>query len=189
MKRLSAASGLSVGLVVTALSSFTSSAAAQVNPDARLLIDFKERVGEYVELRKKAEAQAPLRKKTTQDPAEMRLAREVLAQRIRALRADAKHGDIFTLAISGYFRRLLRPGVTDKTTQQAIFDDNPGNIRYLKVNAAYPDDKPLSTVPPDVLRTLPSLPDDIEYRFVGKHMILRDARANLIIDYIPNVIP
>jgi hypothetical protein len=32
------------------------------------------------------------------------------------------------------------------------------------------------------------LPEEIEYRFVGKHLILRDARANLVIDYIANVI-
>ena len=183
-----------VVLVVTALASCTSSTAAavenpQVNPNAKLLLDFKERVDHYVEVRKKAEAQSPPLK-PTEDPAEIKAAQEALARRIRALRANAKHGDIFTQEISAYFRRLLRPEVSDKTTKRAIFDDgNPGNIPYLKVNAVYPDDEPLSTVPPNVLMTLPILPDDIEYRFVGKHMILRDARANLIIDYIPNVIP
>lgn len=55
--------------------------------------------------------------------------------------------------------------------------------------AVYPENEPLSTVPPNVLMTLPMLPEDMEYRFVGKHMILRDARANLIIDYIANALP
>ena len=59
----------------------------------------------------------------------------------------------------------------------------------MKVNAVYPEKETLSTVPPNVLMSLPELPKDIEYRFVGKHMILRDARANLIIDYIANAIP
>ena len=59
----------------------------------------------------------------------------------------------------------------------------------FKVNGPYPDEEPLSTVPPNVLASLPELPEDIEYRFVGKHLILRDARANLIIDYIANAIP
>ena len=40
-----------------------------------------------------------------------------------------------------------------------------------------------------VLESLPKLPDNIEYRFVGKHLILRDMRANLVIDYILNAIP
>ncbi len=53
----------------------------------------------------------------------------------------------------------------------------------LKVNMPYPKDEPLSTVPPDVLKTLPVLPKDLEYRFVGKHLILYDARAGLVVDY------
>ena len=40
----------------------------------------------------------------------------------------------------------------------------------------------------ELLASLPPLPEEIEYRFVGKHLILRDAKANLIIDYIPNAI-
>ena len=55
--------------------------------------------------------------------------------------------------------------------------------------AVYPENEPLSTVPPNVLMTLPPLPEDIEYRFVGRHVILRDARANLIVDYVANAIP
>jgi hypothetical protein len=58
----------------------------------------------------------------------------------------------------------------------------------FKVNSPYPDKQPLSSVPPNVLASLPQLPKDIEYRFVGKHLILRDVRANLIIDYMPNAI-
>jgi hypothetical protein len=46
-------------------------------------------------------------------------------------------------------------------------------------------------MPPNVLESLPTLPKnkDLEYRFVGRHMILRDGRADLIIDYIQNVVP
>ena len=66
-------------------------------------------------------------------------------------------------------------------------DDDPKAFPF-KVNTFYPDKEPLSTVPPNVLQTLPPLPEEIEYRFIQKHLILRDARANLIIDYIPNAI-
>ena len=44
-------------------------------------------------------------------------------------------------------------------------------------------------MPPNMLVALPALPKDIEYRFIEKHLILRDARANLIIDYMVNAIP
>ena len=61
----------------------------------------------------------------------------------------------------------------------------------FQVNAAYPKDVPLSTMPPDVLLSLPDLPKDkeIEYRFAGKHLLLYDAKANLIIDFMLNALP
>lgn len=160
----------------------------QVNSDAKLSQDFKARVEKYVSISKKADDDTPPLKKT-KDPAEIRVAQDSLGQRIRALNANAKHGDVFSPEIAAYFKRLLRPEVTDKGTKAAIEDDNPESIPNLKVNAIYPEKETLSTVPPNVLMTLPKLPDDIEYRFVGKHLILRDVRANLIIDYIPNAIP
>jgi hypothetical protein len=157
-----------------------------VNADAQVLLDFKERVDKYVELRKKADDSAPPMKKTD-DAAELRLAQQGLAERIGAARAPAKQGDIFTPEITARFRKLLRPEAKDPGTKAAIKDDNPGSMPF-KVNGPYPSKEPLSTMPPNVLASLPPLPKDIEYRFVNKHLILRDVRANLIIDYIPNAI-
>ena len=111
-----------------------------------------------------------------------------LAERIRALRSGAKHGDIFTPESASYFRHMLRPELTEPEIKAAIQDENPGPVS-LKVNEPYPEKAPLSTVPAQVLITLPKLPEDIEYRFAGRHLILRDARANLIIDYLLNAIP
>ena len=157
-------------------------------PSATPLKDFSDRIEKYVSIEQSADDHTPPLERTEQS-AEIKIAQDALAQRIRDLRANAKHGDIFTPEIAAYFRRLLRPELNDKGTKDAIADDNPGSVPYLKVNAPYPENEPLSTVPPNVLMTLPPLPKNIEYRFVGKHLILRDARANLIIDYIPNAIP
>jgi hypothetical protein len=66
-------------------------------------------------------------------------------------------------------------------------EDAPAKVP-LKVNATYPEGKPLPTVPPNILENLPQLPEDLEYRIIDKHLILRDVDANLIIDYIPNAI-
>ena len=157
-----------------------------VNPDAKVLADFKARIDAYVDLRKKADAGAPTLKETD-DPAKIQMAEQALAKRIMATRAPAKRGDVFTPEIAIRFRRLLRPELKDADTKQLIKDDNPGNVKF-KVNGPYPDGEPLSTVPPNVLASLPQLPPDLEYRFVGKHLILRDSRANLVVDYIANVI-
>jgi len=157
-----------------------------VNANAQLLQDFKARVDKYVELRNKADNDAPKMKKTN-DSTELRSAQQGLAERIGAARTPAKQGDIFTPEIAAQFRKMLRPEVNEPGTRATIKDDNPGAFPF-KVNGPYPSKEPLSTVPPNVLATLPPLPKDIEYRFVNKHLILRDARANLIIDYIPNAL-
>ena len=159
-----------------------------VNPDAKRLVEFNERVEQYLAMRNKADDGAP-KLKETEKPAEIQTAQLSLATRIRAMRTGAKQGDIFTPATAAHFRRLLRPEL-DKATKDVIKDDNPGNFPF-KVNDTYPDKEPRSTVPPNVLATLPDLPKDqaIEYRFINKHLILLDSRANLIIDYLPNAIP
>jgi len=158
------------------------------NPHAAVLADFKTRVDKYVELRKKADDSAPPLKKT-EDPAKIREAQQALVERIGAARAGTKQGDIFTPEITTAFRRLLHPEMKEAGTKAAMKDDQPapGAVPF-KINGPYPDKEPLATVPPNVLATLPPLPKDIDYRFVGKHLILRDVRANMIIDYIPNAI-
>jgi hypothetical protein len=156
-----------------------------VRSDAEVIADFNIRLNAYLEIRKKAGDTVPAQKKTN-DPGVIRSAQEGLAERIRTERAGAKQGDIFTPEIAAKFRRLLRPEAGPET-KASIRDDNPGTIPF-KVNGDYPEKQTLSTVPPNVLQALPRLPDNIEYRFVGKHLILRDSRANLIIDYMLNAI-
>ena len=58
----------------------------------------------------------------------------------------------------------------------------------FEVNATYPESQPLPTMPPNLLASLPKLPEDLEYRIIGRHLILRDVHANIIVDYIPNAI-
>ena len=46
----------------------------------------------------------------------------------------------------------------------AIMDDNPGEFS-VEINGSYREGKPFSTVPSSILAALPTLPDEIEYRF------------------------
>jgi hypothetical protein len=161
----------------------------KVNHDAQVLLDFKNHLDQYVELRKKADDTAlPLKK--TNEPSEIHAAQLELAERIGVARKEAKRGDIFTPEIAAHIKRLMRPELKEKGTKAEAKDeeDLPTTITF-KVNGQYPPKEPLSTVPPNVLAALPPLPKDVEYRFVGKHLILRDVRANLVIDYIVNAMP
>ncbi len=166
---------------------------SNVNPDAGLVADFKQRVDAYVKVRAKAETASPDLNQTNK-PQEIVTAEKSIGQRIREARVSAKQGDIFTPATHAMFKRMLRPPLakgTDAADNKAIIkDDAPqaGEVPF-KVNGDYPKDAPLSTVPPDVLASLPPLPEDIQYRFVGRHLILYDAKANLIIDYMLNAMP
>ena len=35
---------------------------------------------------------------------------------------------------------------------------------------------------------LPELPEPLEYRFAGRHLILLDTEANLVVDVVPGVL-
>ena len=162
-----------------------------VNPDAKLMQDFQARVQSYLDLQKKLKKQGPPVKESA-DPAQINAAQETLAQNIRAARKDARPGEIFTPEIRQLFRRLMYPelkGPDAAETKQAIKEDAPRPATVpLKVNARYPESQPLPTVPANLLASLPKLPEQLEYRIVGKDLILRDVDANVIVDFIPNAI-
>ena len=167
------------------------SAAPKTNPDAELLVDFKKRIDDYMALHNKLEKQAPPLKET-KDPAKIKASQETLAMKIREARKDARQGDIFTPEIRQLFRRLMSPevkGREGRETKAAITEESHElKAVPMKVNARYPDDAPLMTVPPNILAALPKLPEDLEYRFVSRTMILLDTHANLIVDFVPNAI-
>ncbi len=168
----------------------TAATASGVNVQAAVLQDFQGRVKSYLELHKQAERDGG-KPRQTESPAEINEQQDLLASRIAALRAGAKHGDVFTPEIRDSFRRLLAPelkGEEGRDAKEVLKDDAPpaGSVP-LKVNAKYPDGLPRPTLPANLLLNLPGLPKGLEYRIVGKHLVLLDIDANLIVDYIANV--
>jgi hypothetical protein len=147
-----------------------------------VVTDFSARVVDYFDSRSELEKGLPALI-VTNDPAQIRKAVRALQERIRLARAEERRGEIFTPTISREFRKALTAEMNDHTWA-AIMDDNPGEFS-IRVNGTYPEGKPLSTVPPNILAALPRLPDDIQYRFVGRHLILLDTRAYVILDWIP----
>jgi hypothetical protein len=161
-----------------------------VNADAAALADFKKRIDAYVDIHNKAaKASTPL--KTTNQPAEIVHAQEALLQQLRAARPDAKPGDIFTPEIKAAFRKILRPEMKGEDGQDAkeiLKDDAPPAIP-LKINAKYPEGATRPTVPAKILASLPTLPEQVEYRIADGHLVLLDAKAWMVIDYIANAVP
>ena len=158
--------------------------------DAAALATMNDRLKSYVEAHQKIEAGLPKRSDNA-SPEEIDKNQRAFEQQVRAARKDAKQGDIFGPEAQPVIKRLLAAvfaGPEGKQLMASILDENPVGMK-LSVNMRYPDSVPISTVPPEVLQTLPRLSEDMEYRFIGRNLILLDSHAHVVADFIPDAIP
>lgn len=159
--------------------------------DAAALATMNDRVREYIDLHTKIERTLPtLPKEAT--PQQIDKNQRTFEVLMRNARATAKPGDIFTAEARPVILRLLATvfgGPEGKQLKASIMDENPTGLGAFTVNARYPDSVPLSTVPPEVLQTLPKLSEDLEYRFIGDRLVLLDAHAHIVADFIDDALP
>jgi hypothetical protein len=150
---------------------------------------FRDRADEYLALHKKAAGGLPALKETD-DPTKLQPRQQALGEAIRHARAGAQAGDLFGPEIGARARKVVRENWADRGSQDkaAIKEDIPPGW-VAKVNATYPSSLPLATFPASLLAELPPLPEGLEYRFAGRHLIIRDAEANIIVDVLPDVLP
>jgi hypothetical protein len=158
--------------------------------DAQALSTMNNRVREYIDLHTKLERSLPsLPNDAT--PLQIDKNQRALETLVRNARVGAKPGDIFTPDARPVIKRLLTTvfgGPDGQQLKASIMDENPVGLT-LAVNGRYPDTVPLSSVPPQVLQTLPKLSEDLEYRFVGDRLILLDTHAHVIADFIDDALP
>lgn len=179
-------------LLAPSLGSHSLSATAQtgttVNANAATIADFTKRVNDYVALHRKLEDTLPhLPKQTT--PQEVDGHERALAKLIQAQRTSAKQGDLFTPAMARLVRSLLRPvfqGRGSAQIKKEILDNEYKGDAPVTINGRYPDQVPVSTMPPQVLKALPKLPEELEYRFIQRTLILLDTHAHTIADFMEN---
>ncbi len=148
--------------------------------------EFPQRVAEYVALHDRVAATVP--STDTHDAAALRARRQKLAAGIRRARPHARPGDVFTPAVVPYFRRIVKADLATRSAgdTDAALEEVP-HVPF-KIHDAYPSSAPLATVPAMLLARMPRLPEQVEYRFFGRHLILLDVDANLIVDYIPGLL-
>jgi hypothetical protein len=161
--------------------------------EAEALATMNDRLKEYTELHRKLEQSLPsLPKEAT--PQQIDANQRAFEVLLKEVRVSAKPGDIFTPEARPVIKRLLATifgGPDGQQLKASIMDENPVDPVALKltVNGRYPDSVPLTTMPPQVLQTLPKLTEDLEYRFVGDWLILLDTHAHVIADFIDNALP
>jgi hypothetical protein len=159
------------------------------NPQATALAEFQKRLQDYINLR--AELGRKLKPlSSTTDSAELTSRQDTLAAAIREARKGAKSGDLIPTRVAGQIRTAVTADFRGRNvdSKRAVYAEVPAGIRPI-VNRTMPDNVPLATVPPLLLNNLPPLPDNLQYRFMDRHVVLMDGDTRIIIDYILNVLP
>ncbi len=178
-------------LLFIGLGSARTSGQAQpkVNPQAAAAVEFQNRIKAYLKIHNDAETRVP-NLRSTDDPKEVNAREVALAKEIATLRAGAQPGEIFAKEYQPYFIKIVQDDFRKRSAadRKALVVELPKNVK-VDINMTYPTTLPLETFPPVLLRALPDLPPELEYRIVGRNLILRDVKANLIVDILRDVVP
>ena len=161
---------------------------SQGSLDAALVSDFKRRVDRYMQVHDKVQKQGS-RPKERDDIGENLVSQQALAMRIRFARHDARPGDLFTPSIAMALRRAMDPeirGPAALRVRESIREDAPATF-VLVVNGSFPKGGPRSTMPGNILQILPPLPKGLEYGIVDTHLVLIDTDADIVVDYMLDV--
>ncbi|HTM15571.1 MAG TPA: hypothetical protein VL135_01660 [Terracidiphilus sp.] len=159
--------------------------------DQKLLSDFSKKAKDYIG---KEQMLAQDKMKPTTDVAKLQQQRKQLRDAVQQSRANARQGDLFTAETADAFRGILGnllKGPDGKKIKTSLNHAEPGAPAEFRVNGEFPNQngQPIQSVPPTVLKILPTLPKGLEYCIAGKTLALRDSAANMVVDYLPNALP
>jgi hypothetical protein len=167
------------------------SQAVSSSADQRALSDFSKKAKDYIG---RENTLAASKMKPTTDVAKLQQQRGQLRDAVQQSRPKARQGDFFTSDAAAAFRSVLAKllsGPDGPKIRSSLNHAEPGASSEFKVNGEFPNQngQPIQSVPPTVLQVLPPLPKGLEYCIAGKTLALRDARANMVVDYLPAALP
>jgi hypothetical protein len=158
--------------------------------DREMVIAFRERVKDYAKLREAIEAKMPkLAKEST--PEQIQAHKTEFEERVRAARAGAKPGELFTPDIAGFIRRTIKTeykGAERTELRKTVLEAETKRVP-LRINYAYPESDEFVEMSPALLLKLPQLPKQLRYRFVNRNLLLVDRENGLIVDYMLDALP
>jgi hypothetical protein len=189
MSRFTASSGRAAAVIFVAIVIITPPHHGQSAVER-----FERAVDEYARMRHHIETIVPALE-VTSDPQQIREAVEARAAAIRAVRANARQGDIFAAGTDLAFRASIVQAlaarghdVADLFEPEEEEEEAPADTAQPFVNRSYPS--ALGTAMwPSVLNALPLLPEPLQYRLVGRDLILLDVDANLVADILKELLP
>jgi hypothetical protein len=183
-------------LLLLALVSATPVAFRSAEKNAPEIKEFNARIQKYIDLHKQVAGKVQPKDKVA-DPKVVVQRKQEFVKAMQAARGAAAQGDIFTPKVRRFFLEVihgeLQAPAGAKARAMILGEGNPRSAGatapiVLKVNTPYPTTAPMSTVPPSLLLALPTIPEQLEYRFVGRSLILRDVDADLIVDFITDAV-
>ena len=151
-----------------------------------MLTEFLDRVADYVEIRREVTAgiSGPI---FCSDPEELTRQAAQLGAAIREARPLAREGAIFTPRVAAFFRariaHAVRAAAIDVATSGGLDEGVARDVYAVLPWGAG------RRVWPVLVDALPALPQELEYRFVGRHLVLLDVEANLVVDVLREAVP
>jgi hypothetical protein len=125
-------------------------------------------------------------------PEAIRLRQRILAQAIRTqARPGARSGDLLSPAVADLIREQLATafrGPKADLIRDELREQNEGlhaGSIALEINQTVAAPR----LPPVLLETLPQLPEQVEFAFSGRTLILRDVDADLVVDLMVDAFP
>ena len=157
-----------------------------------VLAEFRCAVQEYVDLHRRLKTRVPPFE-VTADAERNRRAVDGLAAAIRAERPHAQPGDVFTNEGGRVFRARIHAAL-DRNAYDALVllrardTDDEGGWLPLTINGAFPW-LAGTAMWPFMIEALPPLPAELQYRFVGRDLVLLDVHAEIVVDVLPAALP
>ena len=115
------------------------------------------------------------------------------ANAMREARPTASAGDVFTPAVARYFRTRIDAIVRETNLDVAtVFEPPDDGEIAVNVVPRVAEAVPWNTGPVmwlSMLAALPELPPGLEYRFLGRHLIVIDVLAGLVVDVLYDALP
>jgi ABC-type transporter MlaC component len=158
--------------------------------EKKLFSTFNRHVNDYLKQRKSAAKKLPKLSKEAK-PEEIEAYQKSFVSRLQAMRAGTKAGYIFKPQFTEYVRNTIKtefPPRDKAEIKQTILEADTKGVP-LKINYPFPEAKELTQIPPTLLLKLPTLPNEVKFRFVGRHLLLVDTDNGIIVDYTLNALP
>jgi hypothetical protein len=117
--------------------------------------------------------------------------REELAAALIRVRPNARQGTIFPADVARLFRRVIArafEGVDAEALLAQLYAEDPAPFNFhLRVNDRFPA-WATREMPMVLLERLPRLPAGLRYQLIDHDLVLWDADADVIVDFVPDAI-